>query len=318
LIYGYYQLVKKNKKALLFCISWTIIIGSVLIFLMMINGVIPYNLIGRNTMYFGTILEILIFAIALGQNIADINKKQAELNLVLSEQNKELFQLNESLDSFNYHVSHDLKTVLTNAESLGMMAEKYIKLKKFDKVDQILSRLNRVVINGRDTVKSFLSLGKTHDLFINNDFEKFKIEEEVKRVLEDYNLDGSIKVNTKIAELEYFKFNKKAFESVLLNLFTNSIKYTVNSPVATLSWFESKTNFIIEYYDNGIGIDLDKNYDKLFQPFVKDLAEVKKEGSGVGLYLVKLIIENYNGTIKVTIGTEGGLMFRFEFPKTNE
>ena len=124
-VHCYYLLIKGNRRAILFAVGWTGMIVSAIMYIMIYNGLLPYNTFFRNITYFGTLFEVLIFSIALGLRINSLRNKEKNLNKSLITKNAELIAVNESLDSFNYHVSHDLKTVINNNRSLTRMALKY-------------------------------------------------------------------------------------------------------------------------------------------------------------------------------------------------
>lgn len=69
---------------------------------------------------------------------------------------------------------------------------------------------------------------------------------------------------------------------------------------------------VLEISDNGLGMDLDRIGDKLFGLFNREHTHV--EGTGIGLYLVKSIVESYGGEIKVVSTEHCGTTFRMELP----
>lgn len=97
------------------------------------------------------------------------------------------------------------------------------------------------------------------------------------------------------------------------NLLENSIKYAEMLPVKIRIYiYEEKSNVIMEWSDNGKGVPEEK-LDSIFERFYRcDEARTKK-GSGVGLYVVKYIVEQHGGD--VTAQNKDGLILRLRFPK---
>ena len=105
------------------------------------------------------------------------------------------------------------------------------------------------------------------------------------------------------------------FNSIFLNLLTNSKKYTALKPKVTISLKLNSDNIQIIYSDNGIGVDLHKNGKSLFAPFERLENDLNQEGTGIGLSLVKRIIIEYGGTIVPHSEPNKGLTFVMSFPK---
>ena len=109
--------------------------------------------------------------------------------------------------------------------------------------------------------------------------------------------------------------NKAYLESILLNLFTNAVKY--RSPKRTLRIFVSSKevgeNIVLVFKDNGIGIDLERNKDKIFGLYQR--FHNYPDSKGLGLYLVKSQVESMGGTITVESEVDRGTAFTITFKK---
>ncbi|UTW62545.1 hypothetical protein KFE98_21530 [bacterium SCSIO 12741] len=102
-------------------------------------------------------------------------------------------------------------------------------------------------------------------------------------------------------EFEMIYFNASYFYSFIYNLVSNSIKYRhPDRPCIVDVHFEitDDQHVRIRVKDNGLGIDMDKDGDKIFKLFRR--IHDHTEGSGVGLHLIKKMIERSRGTISVT------------------
>ena len=129
-----------------------------------------------------------------------------------------------------------------------------------------------------------------------------------------------ISIHKPILKIEFDKVsilnvNKAYLESILLNLFTNSIKY--KSPKRKLRIFVSSTEvnneIILIFRDNGIGIDLERNKDKIFGLYQR--FHNYPDSKGLGLYLVKSQVESMGGSISVHSEVDKGTTFTIIFKK---
>lgn len=114
--------------------------------------------------------------------------------------------------------------------------------------------------------------------------------------------------------------DRDMMEQVVLNLYTNAIKYSPQESKVTVRIFENENELAVEVEDTGYGISenslphvFDKFYRVTDNDNVRDIA-----GSGLGLSLVKEIVEIHGGKIKVASKIGQGSKFTFTLPKTNE
>jgi signal transduction histidine kinase len=227
--------------------------------------------------------------------------------------NEALVMANNSLDSFNYHVSHDLKSVLVNTGSLNKMMKKYALKDNSKKVLEISDKLEAVVEKGQKTIRGFISLGKSLSV-AEHTKELVDIKKELQLILSGNGLaTAELKFGT--LEYEFIHINKTAFESLFLNLMTNSIKYSKDNPIISIQLLNIEGKPRIIYSDNGIGVDLDDHLEDLFSPFKRVENDLDQEGTGIGLYLVKRIVTSYDGSITPSSLPGEGLTYTITFPK---
>ena len=298
----------------LFTIGWTIMGVSSGVYLLVANGILPYSFFLRNSMYFGVLFEIILFSIALAKRLNDLEHDLKNANSQLLEKNDELIQNNESLDMFTYHVSHDLKTILANSYSLARMAEKYSSKNNPGKLADIISRLLTITHNGMETVKSFITIGTYNNKMMEDEVTTFNITDLITTMVEDNNLSGSIELEYSNEDIANISIQKKVIETIFLNFITNSIKYNEKPPMAWINFIKDDKSLTIIYKDNGIGMDMVKDGHKLFVAFVRINPDPKKEGSGIGLFLVKKLIQRFSGTIEADSQPGEGMTFTVVLP----
>jgi len=111
-------------------------------------------------------------------------------------------------------------------------------------------------------------------------------------------------------------FSRKNLRSIFYNLVSNAIKYrhANRNPIISLRTYHEKEFIVLKIEDNGLGIK-EEDYHKLFEMFKRLHSHV--EGSGIGLAIVKRIIENYGGKINVSSKLGEGTTFKISIP-TNQ
>ena len=149
------------------------------------------------------------------------------------------------------------------------------------------------------------------------------------RVVEDISLslsellkdqDVSLIFDTDIEE-RYLNIDSRKMERVILNLISNSVKYSKQGVKTEIliRVYEDHEKVYISIKDNGIGIDsthLSKIFDKFTQ--INGCMTRNAEGSGIGLYLVKIMLQMQGANIKVNSTIGEGSEFIIEFPIFND
>lgn len=204
-------------------------------------------------------------------------------------------------------ISHDIKNPLSN---LVMAIELFKDVPAND--EEEFNALLKMVDN---------ALKKMHKLIkelteVRKGDHKYKAEEELlnfEDILEDVRLtlsDNIIAANailTSKINISEITFSKRKLRTVVYNLVNNAIKFstTKRQPKIVVTTKKQKDFMIISVKDNGIGIKK-KNLESIFSKYYR--LENAIEGSGIGLYLVKEIVNNSGGKIvvksKIGIGTE--------------
>lgn len=235
----------------------------------------------------------------------------------LSQLNSTLKRLNASLDGFNYHVSHDLKTSFMNTIGLSKMLEKYSDKGDLDKVKEISQRLRENAASSLDTINEFLNISKLDHEIQNEEKTRCNLEGIIAATL--FKTAG-IEEEQATLEFKDYKslfFNETSLRSIILNLISNSVKYQSKERELRVKFvFYIKNNIpVFEYYDNGIGINMAKEKDKLFKPFTRLSNSKGIEGNGVGLFMIKKIIESSGGEISLESALDRGVKLTIKFSK---
>jgi len=120
-------------------------------------------------------------------------------------------------------------------------------------------------------------------------------------------------LNINFGNVTIIHTNKAYFESIILNLLTNSIKYRSKDRKLVIEITSTKINntIVIIFKDNGIGINLKRNKDKIFGLYQR--FHNYPDSKGLGLYLVKSQIESMGGTISIESEVNKGTTFTLTF-----
>lgn len=249
----------------------------------------------------------------------DISKrKRAEAENLRLQQTIEYDKLITEL--FN-NLSHEFRTplnlILSSIQLLDLFKnqeEKVVFHKYISVIKQNSYRLNKLVNNLLD-ITSINSRSIT-TCFQTENIISF-IEDITLSALEyAQNKDISLIFDTEFEEV-MIAFDRNKIERVLLNLLSNSIKYTPPGGSVFVSVYQDKESVIISVKDTGVGIPLQKQTD-IFDKFnqVDKSLSRPQEGSGIGLSIVKAFIEIHGGTVSINNDYTDGCEIIIQLPTT--
>ena len=218
--------------------------------------------------------------------------------------------------AFFDNATHELKTPLTTIlgyaqmiKENGFSDEEFFK-KGTDYIINESQRLNTMVIE-------ILELSKTSSKYLNSNFERIDLFQLIKATCDEMGIKGrkyNIDICSNIEKELFLQGNYYQLKEVLVNLIDNSIKYgKVNSTVNVEAYKECE-NIIIKVIDKGVGIP-EEHINNLFEPFYRVSKNISREkgSAGLGLTIVKNIVENHGGTIRINSKTNEGTEVIIEF-----
>lgn len=227
---------------------------------------------------------------------------------------RELTQNNKDLKQFSYITSHNLRSPLSNLTGLLNLIED-IPIEN-EELKEILNGFNKSTHLLNETINDLVKV-----IIIKDNPSIQKEEVLLNEVFENVfnQLSFQIELHKPIIKLNFEKatvlnINKAYLESILLNLLTNSIKYRSKDRKLkiTISANQTEDNIIIlTFKDNGIGIDLERNRDKVFGLYQR--FHNYPDSKGLGLYLVKSQVETMGGTISIDSEVNKGTSFTLIF-----
>lgn len=227
---------------------------------------------------------------------------------------KEIVDLNEELDAFTYSVSHDLRAPL---RSIGG----YSKILLEDFASQLGpegERLTNIIIRNTarmglliDDLLNFSRMGRKE---LNTSLVNMKIL--VERILHEQFGDRRAQVDIK--PLHTVSADSSMIELVWINLIGNALKYSSKKPhpIIEIGSYQENKEVIFYVRDNGVGFDM-RYYNKLFGVFQRLHKIDEFEGTGVGLALVKKIVQKHYGRVWAEAVLTEGSTFYFSLPLKN-
>ncbi|MCC9137019.1 PAS domain S-box protein [Pontibacter silvestris] len=236
------------------------------------------------------------------QELQNMTEELAEANKELLSVNQQLTHINLDLDNFIYAASHDLKAPIANIEGLLEILSDEISLVLEDRteVQQILDMMQGSVERFKKTIGNLTDVTKLQKEN-NKEITPIIVQEVVQEVLLDLEQliqKSNAQVEIDVTKCETIHFSEKNLRSIVYNLISNAIKYSSpeRSPLVQVAYHKEQGYAVLTVQDNGSGMN-EKQVGQLFTMFRRFHDHV--EGSGVGLYMVKRMVENAGGRIEV-------------------
>lgn len=242
-----------------------------------------------------------------------------EKNILLEETKK----YEKLRNNFFSNISHELRTPLNLIYSAQQMIDYNLKddikdinkeklLKNSNIVKQNIYRLLRIINNLIDITKMDAGYFKVN--FKNVDIIKLVEDITLSVVAYVENKNKKLTFDTELEE-KIIACDPDKIERIVLNLISNAIKFTDKFGLIQVKIYSKKDKICLSIKDNGIGIPTNMK-EMVFEKFIQvdKSTNRSKEGSGIGLSLVKSLVEMQNGTISLISETGKGCEFIIELP----
>lgn len=244
--------------------------------------------------------------------LAEKAQELALLNHNLTATNASLAERNQELDQFTYIVSHDLKAPLRAIANLSQWLEEDLQDKLAQDTSEQLQLLRQRVFRMDAFIDGLLRYSRAGKV------KEEKITVNVRQLLEEIIDSLNPPPNFTIAilgEMPVFKTEALPLQQVFSNLISNSIKHNSNPEgKIEISFLDTVEAYQFAIADNGKGIP-PKYHNKIFEIFQTVAARDEKESTGIGLSIVKKIIENQGGKIWLKSDEGKGTTFYFTWLK---
>lgn len=202
-------------------------------------------------------------------------------------------------NDFISNVSHEIKTPLAIIQNYAKsLLSKNLDKETHDKYANTLVVASEKLTN---LVSNILKLNKLENQEIKTDIEDINLSEMLVQTLlnfEDKIDEKNLNVNCDLEENIMIKSSSSYLEIVWNNIFSNAIKFTNKGGNISLFLRKDKSNITVEISDTGCGIS-SKTGNHIFEKFYQGDTSHAQEGNGLGLALVKKVIDIIGGTIRV-------------------
>ncbi|QKG59212.1 PAS domain-containing protein (plasmid) [Hymenobacter sp. BRD128] len=253
----------------------------------------------------------------LNEELAAINEELQATNEKLLESNTQLTRTNVDLDNFIYTASHDLKAPIANLEGLLQLLREELPLDVAQGryVAPILMRMVDAVDRFKRTIDHLTEvskLQKEHSPILTL-VDLAAVVEDVRQDLAPLLRDTNAQLTVAVTDSPPLLFSEKNLRSVVYNLLSNALKYRHPNrrPHVDVRAHLRPGHTVLEVHDNGLGI-AETHLPRLFTMFQRFHDHV--EGTGIGLYMVKRMVDNAGGRLEVHSQLGAGTTFFVHLP----
>lgn len=231
-----------------------------------------------------------------------------------------LEELEQAKSDFVFTVAHELKSPVAAIQSiLRVLLEGYAG-EVFQKQKELIGRAERRLVALQSLIRDLLALGalkgtlpeaKKTDVILNGVVNR--MVDAVQAEVEEKKIHLQVDIPDSLLT---FKANEEDLERLLGNLLENAVKYTPSRGKVSLKLISNEHELRLVVADTGIGIPPEA-MPRVFEEFyrAKNAKEMGQEGTGLGLSLVKHIVDRYHGTISVESKVNEGSVFTITLPK---
>ncbi|NBC58574.1 MAG: PAS domain S-box protein [Bacteroidetes bacterium] len=243
-----------------------------------------------------------------------MRRKQAEARIKTALQKER--ELNDLKTKFLSLVSHEFKTPLSGILTSSTLAKKYTKTEQQDKRDKHLNTIKNKVHYLTSILNDFLSVERLESGKFTYKFDHFSLLNLINEVV--YNANVTLKSGQiinypqDIEDVELYQ-DRNVLELILSNLLNNAIKYSKEDTTITLDINIDKKHLNFKITDEGIGIP-DKDKQHIFERYFRAENALLNQGTGIGLNIIKVHLDNLGGEISFESQENKGSTFKIKLP----
>ncbi|MEO6731056.1 MAG: chemotaxis protein CheB [Ferruginibacter sp.] len=275
----------------------------------------------------GSVLKIVARRAEIELQRIKHEEQLRENNNALKEKNNELLKMNKELEAFTYVSSHDLQEPLRKIKTfISLLVKNENEQLSVDGKDY-LKRISKASLRMKTLIEDLLSYSR-----INTKEHTFE-STDLNLITDEVLIDFSEKIDEKNAIIKVealckLSINPSQFRQLMQNLIGNALKFSrpgVQPQITIKSKIDKGSNFKNEKLipgkeychltitDNGIGFD-PKYKDRIFEVFQRLYGKDEYEGTGIGLAIVKKIVDNHGGYITASGVPNEGATFDIYIP----
>jgi signal transduction histidine kinase len=238
---------------------------------------------------------------------------------IIDRQSRQLFESGMEKTRFFQFASHELKSPV-----IAIKASTDVVLKTFsgsmdEKAVNLLTRVSYRAAQMLEIIKDLLELSKEDGLVKTGESQIVHLNRIIEKAIEQEQLQADTKkinFNLALSENEILVEGRpEDFEKIFGNLISNAVRYSLENSEVTIQTGNKENHFIFSIRDHGIGIkpeDINRVFNEFFR--AENARQFIRLGTGLGLSLVKKLVESYRGQISVTSEPGVGSAFVVELP----
>ena len=254
--------------------------------------------------------KLLVF-----NDITDIIKKRKEIVNIEKKIKDENIK-----EEFYSNISHELRTPINVIYSALQLNDIYLKNNQITKINKNNEIIKQNCLRLIRTISNFIDSNKLNEGFLEVDKKIYNVVEIIENIVLACDYYMKLRNINLIfdPEREEIKFlcDKGQIERIMLNILSNSLKYGKdNGHIYVTVNIKDSSSIVIKVVNDAEAIPEDKRKD-IFEKFTKVNSSLSRtsEGSGLGLFLTKGLVENHNGEISISTGVKFGNTFKIVFP----
>ncbi len=252
--------------------------------------------------------------------IEQIKKRNDELGILsksLDEMTKELKNRVKATENFSTDLVHEIRNPLASLKSASEIISDTSDKQKQEKLLKIMthdvSRIDRLITDYSQILKDELAISSEQ-------MEDLDLKPIVESVVDDFNniyiekKNINIKLNTSGSKNYFIKGISNRLEQIIANLLDNAVSFSKNQSSIIVELDENKSYIFLKVLDQGEGFK-ETDIKKVFDRFYSNRPENFGEHSGLGLNIVKNLVQIHKGEIFASNNPKGGAVIEVKFPK---
>lgn len=302
--YNTEQVQQIHQKSILIMIAliFCIIIGSILMFF-------ATKRISKPIKYISDVTKEVSkgnFDISINyENDDEIGVLAENFNTMI----KELKNMEYLRKDFISNVSHEFKTPIASIQGFVELLKnnEVSQDKKEEYINIIIDETERL----SKLTSNMLKISRLDNQVIPNKQEEFSLDEQIRKIvllLQDKWEEKEIGLNINLEDTKFYG-DKELIEQIWINIIENAIKFSNFKGEISINLKNFKNYIVIEVCDNGIGMSKEVQK-RVFEKFYQGDNSRAREGSGLGLSIVKRIIDIYKGDIEIESNIGVGTKFK--------
>lgn len=267
----------------------------------------------RNQLYLALVLAFLSIILLGGFLFLQLRKARNQLKA----QNLQLQQLNATKDKFFGIIAHDIRSPIVALEGVGEQMTYYLEKQQPDKLARLASRVEKTAQQLGTLLDNLLNWALLQQGVIPYHPKPINVKQAMVELMEIFQANAqakNIQLESNIPEDLVAYADENTFQAILRNLLSNAIKFTPNGGRVAVTTELKENKVFININDTGTGISVEK----MSKLFAIDKASEKgtagEKGTGLGLMLVKELVELNKGKVQVESVINLGSRFTVSLP----